>query len=179
MNRAETNTLKAFVTKQVENYRPPYGRYEVKEPRQCLFAGTTNDSEYLRDETGARRFWPVQCGVLDPDGLARDRDMLFAEAAARFNKGEKWWPDAAFEAAVIKPVQDRRYQHDAWEESIREYVNRRASAGITVVECAREAIGLPQDRLGMSEQIRITKVFKRLGLKKTHSRRGSVWGVGE
>ena len=98
MNRAETNTLKAFITTQVEDYRPPYGRYGVKEPRQCLFVGTTNDSEYLRDETGARRFWPVLCGVLDPDGLARDRDMLFAEAVERFNKGEKWWPDAEFEA---------------------------------------------------------------------------------
>ena len=178
MNRAETNTLKAFITRQVEDYRPAYGKYETREPRQCVFTGTTNDASYLRDETGGRRFWPVACGTLDPAGLARDRDQLFAEAVVRFNGGEPWWPDAEFEASVIKPVQADRYQHDAWEDEIRAYVER-VGDGFTVVDCALGALDLRKDRLGVSEQMRITKVLKVLGLKQKHTKRGNVWWAGE
>ena len=177
MSRADTNTLKAFVSRCEERYRPPYGRHEVNEPRQCVFVGTTNNDDYLKDETGGRRFWPVKCGELDLDGLARDRDMLFAEAMVLFNKGVPWWPERDFEVATIKPHQTARYQGDAWERTVKEYVGD-GRADVTVAECAVMALGIELGRLSASDQLRITKIFKVIGLKRTHTRHGNVWNKG-
>jgi predicted P-loop ATPase len=75
-NRAETSTLKAFVTRDTERYRKSYGRYEVTEARQCVFVGTTNDECYLRDATGRRSSGRWRCGESwTLEALEADRDQ--------------------------------------------------------------------------------------------------------
>lgn len=59
MRRSEVNSVKHFLSKQDDIYREPYGRRTIKFPRRCTIVGTTNDSEFLKDRTGNRRFWPV------------------------------------------------------------------------------------------------------------------------
>lgn len=70
------------MSRNIDHYRPPYARTTIDVPRQCVFVGTVNDSEYLKDETGNRRFWPVKCVRIDIERLAADRDQLIAEAVA-------------------------------------------------------------------------------------------------
>src|SRR5262249_52683224 len=84
MSRAETTAVKSFISRQTEKVRRPYGRQTEEVDRQCVFAGTTNTRDYLRDETGNRRFWPVQCGRIDCVRLAADREQLWAEAMAMY-----------------------------------------------------------------------------------------------
>lgn len=161
MNRTESAQLKAFITRQIERYRPSYGRFEVVEPRQCIFIGTTNQEAYLRDETGGRRFWPVKVGAIDIDGLIDDRDQLFAEAVHLYRLGEPWWPDRVFEQKHIKPQQDSRYEADAWQELISSYLTTQSK--VTVGQVAKEAIYIEAARIGTADQRRIAAIMERLG----------------
>jgi predicted P-loop ATPase len=173
-----SETLKAFVTRSVERFRPSYGRHEVIESRQCLFVGTTNLEGYLSDETGARRFWPIRVGRIDINGLEAARDQLFAEAVAAFGRGEAWWPDAYFERVHITPQQEARQDIDVWEEPISEYLKGRPR--VTVLEVARNALLIDANsKVGRSEQNRITRILKSLKWK-SGSRSGTArWYVPE
>jgi predicted P-loop ATPase len=118
IGRAEVSRIKAFLTRTTDRFRPPYGRYTVEVPRQCVFAGTVNPDTYLRDETGNRRFWPLRCGTIDIAALARDRDQLWAEAVHRFRAGAIWWIDDPAILAEAAAAQEARYQADAWDARI-------------------------------------------------------------
>jgi predicted P-loop ATPase len=174
MGRAEAAQLKAFITRQEERYRPPYGRCEVVEPRQCVFIGTTNRDTYLRDETGGRRFWPVKVGSIDIDALAADRDQLFAEAVHRYEAGEVWWPDRDFERDYIMPQQSARYEADVWEEAIRAYLADHSK--VTIGQVAKGGLHFDTNRIGRADQNRIIAVMDRLGWKRepTKDSKGNV-----
>jgi predicted P-loop ATPase len=164
MSRAEAALLKSFITRQEERYRPSYGRKEVIEPRQCVFAGTTNRDTYLRDETGGRRFWPIKVDVIKIDALADDRDQLFAEAVQLYRGDVAWWPDKNFEQQHIAPQQAARYESDAWEETIGAYLetNRRVLIG----QVAREALHIETAKIGRADQNRIAAALEQLGWKR-------------
>ena len=177
LDRADAAALKAFLTRTVERYRPSYGRREVIEPRQCLFIGTTNKTAYLRDETGGRRFWPVTVGTIALTELAAARDQLFAEATRLYRGGTRWWPDAAFEREHIAPQQEARYEADAWEELIADWLRRRVEKRITISEVADGALNIKADRLGTAEQRRISAALVRAGWRRAARTGAGRWWV--
>lgn len=61
VTKAENDMIKAFLSRQTDKFRAPYGRRTEEYPRQCVFAATTNDSIFLKDRTGGRRFLPIFC----------------------------------------------------------------------------------------------------------------------
>jgi predicted P-loop ATPase len=161
MDRAETAKLKAFISRTHERYRPSYGRKEVVEPRQCVFIGTTNRDSYLRDETGGRRFWPNVAGTIDIEALARDRDQLFAEGVHRYQCGEKWWPNRDFEREHMMPEQEARYEADAWEDNIRDFLD--IIPRVTIGQIAKQALLMDTPKIGTAEQRRIVAALTKLG----------------
>jgi hypothetical protein len=80
LSKANVEHLKALLSRGVDRARRPYERLGVDVPRQSIIVGTTNESSYLRDTTGNRRFLPVRINRFDLPALARDRDQLWAEA---------------------------------------------------------------------------------------------------
>ena len=145
-SRAAVDQFKEFLARDTERYRPPWGRKEIHEPRQCVFLGTTNKQLYLRDETGNRRFWPVKIRGIKLGCLQQDRDQLFAEAVWHFKNGEPWWPDADFERTAIATAQEDRYEVDAWEEPIRRYLDCLHEKKTTILQVALQALGYEAER---------------------------------
>jgi predicted P-loop ATPase len=173
IGRAETEHLKAFITRREERYRPSYGHLEVIEPRQCLFIGTTNKTAYLRDETGGRRFWPVKVGVIDLDALRHDRDQLFAEAVHLYRSGASWWPDAAFEREHIKPQQNERFEIDPWDDLIADFLATTDRVRVTDIAC--NVLGLDRGKVGTGDQRRITAVLSDHGWTRVRDWKGRAF----
>jgi Virulence-associated protein E/CHC2 zinc finger len=90
LSRRDTDRVKSFIPTMIDSARLSYGRFTSDRPRQFILVGTTNQSRYLTDTTGNRRFWIVRVMRADPAGIAAIRDQLWAEAAemeARENLG--------------------------------------------------------------------------------------------
>ncbi len=98
--------VKAFVSSASDRFRKPYARYASDVPRQCMFVGTSNDPELLHDRTGSRRFWPVQVTHIDLGWLTDNRDALWAEAVARYQRGEAWFLPPELEQARAASAPD-------------------------------------------------------------------------
>lgn len=114
--KADIETLKQFLSKNEDIYRVAYGRRTSRFPRQCVFWGTSNDKEFLRDKTGNRRFWPVDCSIQKGTKnifheLMKERDQIWAEAVELYKAGEKLYLEGTeLEEAL-------RQQEDHSEES--------------------------------------------------------------
>jgi predicted P-loop ATPase len=171
LSHAEVARIKAFMSRTTDRFRPPYGMRLVESPRQCVFAGTVNHCTYLRDETGGRRFWPVVCGRIDVDTLARDRDQLWAEAKVRFDSGYVWWLDTPDLVQLASDQQEARYEGDPWEEVIGPWLESRESTAIS--EVLEKCISKPQALWTQTDKIRAARCLRAQGWVRYRERQGS------
>lgn len=180
--KAESTLIKKKLSQQSDRYRPSHMPYVVDVPRTCVFVGTTNQTSYLKDETGGRRFWPISCTRADLDYILANREQLFAEAAARFIRGETWYemPATATNEAA------ERYESDPWEEIIASCVDFERNIiryysgstelqfDITIRNVAEHLLQIKADRFSQNDSRRISKCLRRLGFKSNKTRRNNV-----
>lgn len=119
LSKAETSKVKAFASRQVDRARAAYARRREDNPRRCVFVGTCNESQYLKDRTGNRRFLPVETSDIDVDGLKAIRDQVWAEAVKAEADGESiTLPRELWEIAA--DVQNERVEVDPWRTKLAE-----------------------------------------------------------
>jgi predicted P-loop ATPase len=156
-SKADVNRIKGIISCREDRYREAYGRRASDHPRQSVFAGTTNADDWNRDETGARRFWPVACTAIDLQYIHDHRDQLFAEAVARKRRGESWW-DVPVEDA--EKHQDARRPEDSWEDVIRHRITGRE--WVRIEELLTYTLDIPLGRQTNADQNRVAKVLRLL-----------------
>lgn len=181
LTRAEASHVKAFISRQVDRFRPPYGRRIEEFPRPGIFIGTVNPSEYLKDETGARRFWPVETGHIHIEWLEQDRDQLWAEARVRYLHGDPWWFDASTREELATPMEESRRLKDPWEDDVMEFANTHRIAGSKYVTLRDiEVIKLDIKSAQRDQRIdnRVASILRAHGWKRKQFRTptGHVWG---
>lgn len=156
--RAEVERIKGIISCQMDRYRKSYGRNTENHPRQTVLACTTNRDDWQRDDTGARRFWPVRCGNVNHDWLRNNRGQLFAEAVHLFNQGESWW-DVPLDLQN-EEVESRR-DSDSWEAVIGAWLwnQPRPTTSEILSDCLKIEVGR-HDQLA---QKRVGRVMRVLG----------------
>lgn len=188
--KAEVNHIKAFMSRQEDRARLAYDRRVTIFQRQCIFMGSTNDKKYLKDETGGRRFWPVECTLgpdeeIDTDTLELNVDQLWAEAYHEYCQMRAKQPrgnlplylrdtTAARIAAVLQESRRIENSTDSIKGIIVEYLDRPQQsgniddAGVTFRDktCAMEiwvqCFGGEKKNFPYQNQMAINKVLRSL-----------------
>lgn len=180
LRAADVEKVKAFASRTHDRARAAYERFTSDLPRCCIFVGTTNKDDYLRDATGNRRFWPVPTTTIDLAALRRDRDQLWAEAATVEAEGDPLGlPESLWETAA--EVQRDRVAEDSWTDVLRDVSFQRHTHGRkrVLTEALYRLLKIePRDQTPATGQ-RLRAVMERLGWTKAKIKLGkddSRWG---
>ena len=139
--RQETQVVKQFLSKRDDIYRAAYGRRTEKHPRRCVFFGTSNDSEFLKDSTGNRRFWPVDVGIHSARksiwaDLPGEVDQVWAEAYLYWQLGEPLDLSGEAEAQARKAQEEHR-ESSSKEGLIRDFLEKPVPPGWEHMDISR------------------------------------------
>jgi len=191
LHSREIEHVKAFVTRTHEEWVPKYKEFSIKFPRRLVFIGTTNNDEFLADETGNRRWLPIRVGAVALDRIKADLGQLWAEGAALFAQG-----GVQFKAAqhLAEQVHAEHTISDPWEDPVRawladpvfgEDLNGRTN-GQTLFKIGalmQGALGIDVRQLARKDELRVGRILRKFGFEKAKVRDGShqlkVWGTRE
>lgn len=135
MYKADAATVKAFISGRMDSYRAAYRENTEDIYRQCVFIGTVNEVEFLRDTTGNRRFWPVDTQeVKNDNGIPKTADLkvddvkqIWAEAKSAYMKGESWYADSELDK-LAREIQEAHVESNPLTSMIEDYLNQELPA---------------------------------------------------
>lgn len=127
----DIESMKAFITREVDKYRKAYGRHVSEIPRSCIFIGTTNEPDYLNDNTGNRRYLPLYM-KLKKGEMWKNKEYIqgyimecWRESLFKFNKGETYLTiDGEFDS-IVKEEQEKATIEDLQFVSLENYLKNK------------------------------------------------------
>ncbi len=187
LDKSDRESVKQMLSRRSDRYRGSYGRYSFDHPRQCIFCGTTNRDNWNKDESGARRFWPIRCREIDLKGIFAAREQLFAEAVAKFKAvplnateaervaaGADWWITPSEET---KREQEARYEGDPWTEPVLYALNGKNE--ISLGELLTDILKIDTGKQGPGEQRRVSAILRHHGWTKNVEREAGTTKINK
>ena len=182
--KTDSGAAKAFISRNTDRFRPPYGARRVDYPRNTIFIGTTNHRDYLTDHTGNRRYWPVACFHVDFKGLIRDRDQLWAEAVSEnlwsneilcLPRGSKALEQAEAIQELARTEDEIDYMKDEFRRWEAETIKEEGSipSALTMVGLFEKAWA--KTRADKSSMMRAAIALRQLGYEKEKKNSGNIW----
>jgi predicted P-loop ATPase len=170
MNTKAVEAIKAFVVRTVENWIPKFRETRVNFARRLVFCGTTNESQFLADQTGERRWLLVKVGLhgkVNRMGVAEMRTQLWAEARVLFEQNGVMWGEAeklgALEHAEFKIVDVWESEVQTWLESVDPMTGKTPTA-FTTADALFAVVKMPIKDMTRGSEMRMAKILKRQGL---------------
>lgn len=190
LHSREIEHIKAFITRTHEEWVPKYREFSVKFPRRLVFIGTTNNDEFLADETGNRRWLPLRVKDVAIERIKADLEQLWAEAGVRFTEGGVQWSDAQH---LAEAVHEEHTISDPWDEAVMRWLEEPCTMEdgalanqdtlFKMTSLMQEALGMGVQQLARKDELRAARILRRLGLSKVQVRDGThrvnVWGRAE
>ena len=181
IRRARNSSTKAFLSAQEDTFRLPYARQTVTLKRHTVFCGTTNKAEFITDETGSRRYWPVQVGKMDTDWTEHNRSQLWSEAVVAYKNGEKWYLENETQEELNEQSSDFR-QFDPWHEIIERYIKANG-VNISTTELMEQGLKLEKYQMTRASEMRVGDIMRQLGFERVRRRvfgdRKYIWVESE
>lgn len=166
VRKADVETLKSWISSQSDYFRAPYADSHEDHPRQCIFVGSTNESQYLKDRTGNRRWWPVTVRhPCDASALHAERNQLWAEAVARYHQGERWYLSDEQEQ-LARNEQNERVETDEWEQPIADWLVNTYLTTVTHQDVMLEALKIEDRARWAGTEKRIGTIMRKLGWER-------------
>lgn len=188
LDKVTTEAVKSFITESKDSFRHPWGKRFVNVKRATSFVGTTNQDTFVRDSTGARRWWIFKVkGKVDIEQLREDAPQLWAEAVTAYKAGEKWFLHDAVVLKDAEASQGRRIERSGWDDLINEKIIDQLVAGklgepSSFYEQAKHLWGMVMPDQDM-EYVKNTRAFgdalKRCGFVSKVSGGKTMYSIGD
>jgi predicted P-loop ATPase len=170
-SRREHSNILATITTREDVYRKSHGRITEEHPRVTIFAATSENSEYLQESRGRRRYWPLVCGEINLDGLHSSREQIFAEAVVKYRAGANWY-DMPEETDI---EQAARASQDIWTNRVLDYAASYGDNKLKTETILEHAIKMDADRWDEGHKRRIYRILTENGYKQLHGRKERYW----
>ncbi len=181
--KRQSGEIKAFLSRGTDQFRRPYDRASQAYQRSSIIVGSVNESDFLVDSTGNRRYWviPIQCDKIDLKLLKKERDQIWAKAVELYRSGSAWWLSA--EEDQLNQRNNIKFEiQDEWQPRILEFLRNQRET--TVSELLIDCLDFLPREVDRKNQCRVANILKKLGGKKLGQKRykgknSVVWRLPE